>query len=159
MKWLSTQQQQAWIGLLAATSGLAFVCDRELQDDAGISFDTYAVLGALSEAPKMTLHMSELAGIAGHSQSRLSHAVARLERSGLIKRSPCTTDKRAVHATLTEDGLALVREAAPEHVAVVRQLVFDRLTPAQAESLAEITRTLYNGLVDDGLVPPIPLLR
>jgi DNA-binding MarR family transcriptional regulator len=107
----------------------------------------------------MRLHMSELAGIAGHSQSRLSHAVARLERSGLIRRAKCSADKRAVDATLTEKGLALVREAAADHVTAVRELVFDRLTPAQARSLAEITRTLYNGLVADEIAPPIPLLR
>jgi len=159
MKWLSTLEQQAWIGLLASTSALAFTCDRQLQGNAGISFDTYSILGALSEAPNMTLHMSELAGIAGHSQSRLSHAATRLERAGLIRRSNCSADKRAVHATLTEDGLILIRKTAPEHVTTVQKLVFDRLTPAQAESLAEITRTLYNGLVDDGFVPPIPLLH
>lgn len=159
MKWLSTLEQQAWIGLLASTSGLVFASDRQLQAEAGISFNTYSILAALSEAPHMQLHMSELAGIAGHSQSRLSHAVARLERTGLVRRSECTVDKRAVHATLTEGGLELVREAAADHVNAVREFVFDRLTPAQAKSLAEITRRLYNGLVDDGIAPPIPLLR
>src|ERR1700760_3846935 len=127
MDWLSTEQQQAWIGLLASTSALMFAIDRELQDDAGISFNTYSILAALSEGPDRTLHMSELAGIAGHSQSRLSHAVARLERSGFVRRSACTADKRAVHATLTDAGLALVQSAAPEHVSAVRGLVFDRL--------------------------------
>lgn len=159
MKWLSTLEQQAWIGLLASTSGLVFASDRQLQADAGISFNTYSILAALSEGPNMSLHMSELAGIAGHSQSRLSHAVGRLERNGLIRRSHCSADKRAVHATLTEEGLAVVRSAAPEHVTVVRELVFDRLTPAQAKKLAEITRLLYNALVDEGHAPSIPLLR
>jgi DNA-binding MarR family transcriptional regulator len=158
MKWLSKLEQQAWIGLLASTSGLVYASDQNLQADAGISFNTYSILAALSEAPNMRLHMSELAGIAGHSQSRLSHAVARLERSGLIRRAKCSADKRAVDATLTEKGLALVREAAADHVTAVRELVFDRLTPAQVRSLAEITRTLYNGLVDDEIAPPIPLL-
>jgi DNA-binding MarR family transcriptional regulator len=159
MKWLSTLEQQAWIGLLASTSGLVYASDQKLQADAGISFNTYSILAALSEAPHLQLHMSELAGIAGHSQSRLSHAVARLERTGLIRRTKCSADKRAVHATLTKAGLALVRKTAPDHVTAVRELVFDRLTPAQVRSLAEITRTLYNGLVDDDIAPPIPLLR
>jgi hypothetical protein len=44
-------------------------------------------------------------------------------------------------------------------VTAVRKLVFDRLTPAQTKSLAEITRLLYNALVDEGHAPPIPLLR
>jgi DNA-binding MarR family transcriptional regulator len=158
MRWLTTLEQQAWIGLLASTSGLVFASDQKLQADAGISFNTYSILAALSEAPNMQLHMSELAGIAGHSQSRLSHAVSRLERAGLVKREQCAADKRAVHATLTGAGLALVRKVAPDHVTAVRDLVFSRLTAAQVRSLAEITRTLYNGLVQDEIAPPIPLL-
>src|ERR1700760_4303056 len=97
MKWLSTQEQQAWIGLLASTSALMFATDQQLQADSGITFNTYSILAALSEGPDRTLHMSELAGIAGHSQSRLSHAVSRLEKLGYVQRSVCAADKRAVH--------------------------------------------------------------
>jgi DNA-binding MarR family transcriptional regulator len=159
VKWLSRAEQRAWIGMLASTSGLVFAADRQLQADSGITFDTYSILAALSEAPGMQMHMSELAGIAGHSQSRLSHAVSRLERSSLIRRSECSVDRRAVHATLTDDGLSLVQRAAPMHVTAIRARVFDRLTPAQIQSLADITRTLYAGLVEEGVVSPIPLLR
>lgn len=158
MKWLTPIEQKAWIGLLFAVEGITHASERQLQRDSGISFATYGILAALSEGPEMTLHMTELAGIAGHSQSRLSHAVARLEMDGLIKRSQCPGDRRAVHATLTAKGQRVVRDAAPAHVTAVRELVFDRLGPEQAESLAEITGVLYDALITEGYALPVSAL-
>ena len=51
-------------------------------------------------------------------------------------------DRRAVLATLTEAGLAKLAAAAPSHVAQVRRLVFDRLTPTQVASLTAVARAL-----------------
>lgn len=94
--------------------------------------------------------MSDLAVMAGYSQSRHSHAVARLERDGLIRRETRPHDKRAVHAALTDQGRALLARAAPGHVDAVRAMVFDRLSPEQTAALAEITHVIHQGLVDDG---------
>ena len=49
----------------------------------------YIILAMLSEAPERTLRMTELAAIAGTSQSQLSHAATRLEESGWIERRRC----------------------------------------------------------------------
>ena len=48
--------------------------------------------------------MSDLAGDIYLSQSALSRAVARLERDGLVERSMCADDRRAVFVCLTEKG-------------------------------------------------------
>ena len=156
MKWLTDVEQTAWLGLLVTFAGLDQALDRQLQRDSGMSHATYAVLAALSSGRDGARHMSELAGIAGYSQSRLSHAVNRLEHDGLIRRTNCPQDRRAVHAVLTERGRAVIDKAAPGHVAAVRALVFDRLTAEQTAALAEITETIYAGLVDDGLASALP---
>jgi DNA-binding MarR family transcriptional regulator len=154
--WLTDIERQAWIGLLATYSGLDRALDRQLQADAGISHATYAVLAALSNSESGVRHMSDLAGLANYSQSRLSHAVARLEDDGLIRRETCPSDRRAVHAALTDQGRELIERAAPGHVAAVRAMVFDRLSPEQTAALAEITTVIYAGLVHDGGVPLLP---
>jgi DNA-binding MarR family transcriptional regulator len=80
------------------------------------------------------------------SQSRLSHAVARLECRGWIRRKPCSEDRRSTFAQLTEEGFAALAAAAPGHVRAVRRQLFDRLTPEQVGQLREITRAVLDGL-------------
>jgi DNA-binding MarR family transcriptional regulator len=102
----------------------------------------YQVLAMLSEAPDRTLRMSQLAEQTTSSASRLSHAVARLEEKGWVRRDKHPTDRRGSLAVLTDDGWQAVVAAAPGHVAAVRQVLFDRLAPGQATQLRAITDRL-----------------
>jgi DNA-binding MarR family transcriptional regulator len=76
------------------------------------------------------------------SLPRLSHVVKRLEDRGLVKRTPCPTDRRATNAALTEDGWAVVQDAAPGHVRTVRENVIDPLTDEQIAQLDAISNQL-----------------
>lgn len=152
-RWLDDQEQRTWRSLVASTALLDVALDRQLQRDAGITHAAYAILARLSEADNQTLHMHELAQATNSSQSRLSHAAARLEDQGLIARSRCPDSGRAVHATLTDAGRQLVVDAAPAHVALVRRLIFDRLDSAQVKALEDISRAILDALADEGLSP------
>jgi len=112
--------------------------ERQLQQDAGMPQTYYLILAMLSEAPDRSLRMSELAALAGTSQSQLSHAATRLEQNGWIARRPCRTDKRGYLATLTDAGFAVLQATAPGHVEVVRSTLFDPLTDEQVDQLAAI---------------------
>jgi DNA-binding MarR family transcriptional regulator len=89
--------------------------------------------------------MSELAAITGSSPSRLSHAVARLEERGWVRREKHPTDRRGALAVLTDEGFAALADAAPGHVEAVREALFDRLSPAQVGQMCDIFTTLGNG--------------
>ena len=52
-------------------------------------------------------------------------------------RRPDAADGRYTNAVLTDAGLAAVVASAPGHVAAVRSLVFDALTPAQLSGLRD----------------------
>ncbi len=67
--------------------------------------------------------------------SRLSHLVSSLERRGLVRRKPDPTDGRYTNAVLTETGLAHLTEAAPGHVARVRELVIEALDEPALQAL------------------------
>src|SRR5207249_9911313 len=110
----------------------------QLQHEAGMPHAYYEVLVVLSEAPDRTMRMSELADACRSSRSRLSHAVARLEENGWVRRRACPTDKRGAWAILTPEGFAALEKAAPGHVEAVRETLFDVLTPEQVDSLGEI---------------------
>ena len=153
IRWLNEHEQEIWRTFMAAFLGLTDQLSRQLQRDSGMPHTYYEILVSLSEAPDRTLRMSELAGLRGSSRSRLSHAVARLEEAGLVRRRECPTDKRGSFAELTDEGYATLAAAAPGHVTEVRDKLFDRLTPEQIEQLGEISRAILEG-VDASSLPP-----
>lgn len=123
--------------------------EARLQRDAGMPTTYYAVLVALSEAPGHELRMSDLATATRSSRSRLSHAVARMESKGWIRRTACPTDKRGAFARLTEAGLEAIRAAAPGHVEAVREGLFDVLTPEQVRELGAISAAIIDRLAPE----------
>jgi DNA-binding MarR family transcriptional regulator len=142
---LDDEEQRTWRAFLAATRLVFDNLDRELQRDAGMPHAYYEILVRLSEAPERRLRMSELADATSSSRSRLSHAVARLEEAGWVRREECATDRRGQLAGLTEAGFEALRSAAPGHVQGVRAHLLDRLSPAQLRSLREISETVLDG--------------
>ncbi|WP_371781583.1 MarR family winged helix-turn-helix transcriptional regulator [Streptosporangium subroseum] len=137
-RWLDDDEQRTWRAFMATSQLVNEELDRQLQRDSGMPHTYYVVLVKLSEAPDRMLRMSELAMELNSSQSRLSHAVARLEERGWVQRRPCATDRRVSWAFLTDEGFAVLAAAAPGHTEAVRQSFFDRLTPEQVRRLAEI---------------------
>ncbi len=144
-RWLDEQEQRTWLALLAAINQLDADLDRQLQRDSGLSHPYYMVLAALSESPGRRMRMSDLATINHASQSRLTHAVNRLVAEGWVRRERCSDDRRVVYAVLTDEGLEVLKAAAPGHVEAVRAFLFDQLTPEQVRQLREISERLVAG--------------
>ena len=148
-RWLDAEQQRTWRSFLAANRLLFDRLDRQLQRDSGLPHAYYEILVRLSEAPNGTLRMSQLASSSLSSRSRLSHAVARLEEAGWVRRRACPTDRRGALAELTPEGMAQLEAAAPGHVEAVRTLLFDQLTSEQQAALREISESLLACLADE----------
>jgi DNA-binding MarR family transcriptional regulator len=146
MTWLTEEQQATWRAFLHATTLLEDHLDRQLQRDAGMPHMYYALLSTLSETPGRRMRMTELAEQAKITRSRLSHAVARLEGNGWLRREDCPSDRRGQIAVLTDAGYEELVRSAPGHVAAVRTAIFDRLTPEQTEQLGAISRIIADGL-------------
>ena len=127
--------------------------ERQLQRDAGLPHAYYEILVRLSEAPDRTLRMSQLADSSLSSRSRLSHAVARLEAAGWVRRRACAEDRRGAFAELTPEGLAKLEEAAPGHVEAVRADLFDALDRDQQRVLREISDALVARLSGTAVWP------
>jgi DNA-binding MarR family transcriptional regulator len=155
-RWLTAEERAAWLAFVAATTLLNSALDRQLQREAGMPLAYYQILAMLSEVPARTLRMSELADITQSSQSRISHAVARLERQGWVLRRPCPDDRRSTFAELTPAGLAALAAAAPGHVRSVRENLFDVLSTEQVGQLAAICRAMLGPLTADPDARPVP---
>lgn len=135
VRWLAPAEQEVWRTWLDVSRLLNDKLHRRLVDDAGLSLAEYDLLVQLSETPDHRLRMSELASRAVHSRSRLTHTVARMQDRGLVRREACEDDGRGVMCVLTDDGFAALERAAPDHVAAVRESLFDTLTPAEVAAL------------------------
>lgn len=156
VRWLDAEEQQTWRTFLWASRLLNEALDRQMQRDAGMPHTHYVVLAMLSEAPDRSLTMSELAGLTRSSPSMLSHAVAKLEAGGRVRRRRHPDNGRQIIATLTDAGFAALADAAPGHVEQVRTALFDRLTRDQAGQLREIFHAVLTGLDPAATIPPGP---
>lgn len=145
-RWLTSEEMRAWLGLQTVIALLPSALDAQLRRDHDLSHYEYLLLAMLSEAPERTLRMSTLAGLTDATLPRLSHVVNRLERRGLVERSPDPTDGRATLARLTAEGWTTVVGAAPSHVETVRRHVFDLLDEQQVSRLAEIVTVMSRDL-------------
>jgi DNA-binding MarR family transcriptional regulator len=145
-RWLDRDEQQAWRAFLTANQLLFAQLERELVREHDIPHGYYEILVRLSEAPRRTLRMSELAENSLSSRSRISHAVSRLEELGWVRRETCPDDKRGQWCVLTDRGFRVLENAAPTHVEGVRTHLFDQLTPAQVKQLAAISNAVASHL-------------
>ena len=136
--WLPAEAQQLWRRWLRLNALLPGALHRELQADAGLSLPDFDVLVQLTDSPEGRVRVSDLARGLHWERSRVSHHITRMERRGLVRREECRDDGRGAWVVLTEQGRAVIDQAAPAHVATVRRLVFDALTPQEAEVMAEV---------------------
>ena len=87
--WLTDEQQRVWRQYLKVSRGIAERIEGDMQRQAGIPSAYYLILAMLSEAPGRALRMNQLAEVLNSSQSRTSHAIARLEgRAGYAATRP-----------------------------------------------------------------------
>jgi len=152
-RWLDEEEQQTWLAMVGMFIRLPAALDTQLQRDAGISHFEYQVLAGLSMAPERTRRMSELAGFAESSLSRLSHTTRRLEGKGWIRRTPDPADGRYTLAILTDAGWDKVVATAPGHVAEVRRVFVEALTQPQRKQLREIAQRINGAIGPAGPCP------
>lgn len=132
--WLTADQQRVWRSWLDGSIAINDHLNEALRP-FDLDLAEYEILVRLSEAPHRELRMSELASSVRQSRSRLTHAVTRLERRGIVSRTTCREDGRGVIAHLTDPGFALLSEVAPAHVQSVREAFVDVVEPSDYEAI------------------------
>lgn len=135
VRWLDEEQQWAWRRFLEGTSRFFEALGDAHDEGLPVTLGEYHLLVQLSEAPGRTLRMSALADFLALSRSRLTHTVDRMEKRGLVVRTPVPGDRRGVNCVMTDAGFAALVDAAPGHVTAVRRLLVDALTPEEFATL------------------------
>lgn len=134
VRWLSAEEQKAWRAYLRGSRLIAVALDEGLARH-GTRLPEYEILSMISEAPDGRLRMSALAQLVVQSRSRLTHTATRLEALGWVKRRAVREDRRGVELSLTPEGWAVLEDLAAVHVADVRRVLVDRLTPEEFAAL------------------------
>jgi DNA-binding MarR family transcriptional regulator len=90
---------------------------RELRREriAGVSSQQVGLLVTIKYAPGVTV--GELASEEHVSTAAMSKRVSRLERNGLVERTPSESDRRCIGLTLTEEGQRVLRRVRSRRTA------------------------------------------
>src|SRR3978361_1722917 len=103
-KWLNEAEMKAWRNFVTGVAPLMDAFNKDLEPH-GLTLGDYEVLVHLSEAPERRMRMCDLADALRLSPSGLTRRLDGLVRNRLVERRSCPTDRRVMHAHLTEVGL------------------------------------------------------
>ncbi|BBY63728.1 MarR family winged helix-turn-helix transcriptional regulator [Mycolicibacterium helvum] len=145
-RWLTNDQQRIWRNYLTLGNRLQVAMNRHLQARCGLSLADYEVLVALSE--RGPLRVLELAAALDWEQSRVSHQLRRMRTRDLVERRDSEDDRRGATVEITPVGSAALATAAPDHVALVRSVLFDGATQAQLRGFDEVIAGALERLED-----------
>jgi DNA-binding MarR family transcriptional regulator len=136
--WLTKREARIWQSYRDVRRELQGAFHLQLSRQEGMSAADYAVMVPLSEAPNGQLRTKDLGSALGWDRSRTSHQVTRMVKRGLVAREFCEDDARGSIVGLTPAGRAAIERAAPNHVALVRQLFFDPLSDDEVDALGVV---------------------
>ena len=113
----------------------------------GISRGEFDVLATLRRAgAPYALAPGDLSSALMITSGGITGRLDKLERAGLLRRSPDPDDRRGVRVTLTDEGVALIDNAVQAGLAVQREVLDSSLTPRQIDELDELLRAVLLSL-------------
>lgn len=140
---LSKRRLKMWIRLLGVTR----LAENHLREHLRLGhattlprFDVMAALWRKREG----VTMSELSRMLLVSNGNATTVVDRLEKDGLVRRTPSETDRRTVFVALTPEGVAEFEGLAAGHEAEVDKL-FAGLSEAEVDQMTEILKRMGGG--------------
>ncbi|MGW0188737.1 MarR family winged helix-turn-helix transcriptional regulator [Streptomyces sp. NPDC003362] len=108
----------------------------------GISRGEFDVLATLRRSGEpYTLSPRELSATLMLTTGGMTGRLDKLERAGLLRRSPDPHDRRGLQVTLTDEGLSVIEQAVGAGVETQKEALAS-LTDEQADQLADLLRRL-----------------
>jgi DNA-binding MarR family transcriptional regulator len=137
---------QAWAALTAAHALVTEKLGAALTRTCGLSINEFQILLRADRAPETGVRLGELRSAVRLTQPSLSRAVARLERHGWLRRAGAPGDGRGVLVSVTASGREVLAQGSTVHTQTISELLLDRLTPDEQDSLARaLTRVAEGG--------------
>lgn len=141
---------RAWTRLLRAHASATRALNAQLLAEHGLTVNDYEALYVLSRSAELRLKPVELAQRLLLTPSGITRLLDGLERTGLVKRAPCPTDRRVLYAQLTETGATKLEAASCSHVGSIRSLFEENMSTEEIDQLVDVLGKVP-GVGDDAL--------
>jgi DNA-binding MarR family transcriptional regulator len=135
---LSKRRLKTWLRILRLTRMVEAQLRDYLRREHDTTLPRFDVMAALHRR-RDTMTMSELSRLLLVSNGNATAVVDRLERDGLVRRSPAPNDRRTVHVALTADGATAFETMAQGHEARLDAL-FAGLDAHDLDTLRDVLR-------------------
>lgn len=73
------------------------------------------------------------------SSGSMTYVIDKLEQKGLLNRNNCPNDRRAIHVTLTTDGMDLMNKILPKHQKFIDSM-FGSLNSEEEETVVKLLK-------------------
>jgi len=127
-----------WLVLSRCHRALSNIAERSIEE-TGLCLSDFAALEALLHKGPLTI--TAIQGKVLLASGSMTAAVDRLEKKGLIKRSPAPSDRRAKVLQLTPQGKRVVETAFRRHVAELASAMVV-LNPSEMQHLHALLKKL-----------------
>jgi DNA-binding MarR family transcriptional regulator len=114
---------ETWLRIVQVHDRITRRVDSVLHRQHGLSLTGFEALRWIAEAPGEQATMGEVAEGLGLSRPGVTSTVNRLVADGLVRRERAGSDRRLLHARLTDAGRERVRSAARTHDELVSHLL------------------------------------
>lgn len=132
---LTATQLAAYFALIESASLLRHAVEQQLQEVGELSYVQFQLLATLGDAPTGALRMTDLADGVVYSRSGLTYQAQILQKRGLVTRAPSADDERVIEVSITDAGRGVLADVFPGHIAILHDLLFAPLTPADIDTL------------------------
>lgn len=126
---------RTWLAFVETQGDLMTALEHDLAV-TGLTLGDYQVFVYLSDAEDDSMKMCDLAEVLQLSPSGLTRRLDGLVKAGWVERRPSETDRRVMHAVLTDAGRDQLEAAAPLHVESVRARMIDLLDRDELHAVA-----------------------
>ncbi len=133
---LSKRRLKTWLRILRLTRTVEARLREHLRQAHGTTLPRFDVMAALYRR-REPISMSELSRLLLVSNGNATAVVDRLEKEGLVRRTPSPADRRTVLVGLTPEGLAAFEAMAAAHEAALDRLL-EGLTADDMDALKDI---------------------
>jgi DNA-binding MarR family transcriptional regulator len=133
---LSANELGAYFALRSAGDRLQQAVTEQLRT-YGLTEVQFTILAQLGDRGD-GIGMTDLAKAMLVSKSGLTYQAGQLEGRGLVSRVAGTRDERSVVLRMTPEGRALLERVLPEHIALVRELLIDRMSGEELDLLRRV---------------------
>jgi DNA-binding MarR family transcriptional regulator len=133
---------RAFAMLLRAQAVTTRELSAALLADHGLTINDFEALLVLSSAPDQRLKRVDLARRLLLTPSGVTRLLEGLENAGHVERAACDSDLRVTYAQLTDSGREKLAEASCGHMASIRTLFEEFLSPDEIEALGDMLAKL-----------------